>query len=104
MTSAGFVRLRYLYETPIRDLTMQGMGTHWDRPMSFMKIFTSELLNCPGLAEGTVISIDANICLVTSDKIPAYSGEMADAAERTRLSKVKLRLRAPEKSLRKADI
>jgi hypothetical protein len=72
--------------------------------MSFMKIFTSELLNCPESAEGIVISIDANICLVTSDKILTYSGEMADAAERTLLSKAELRLRAPEKSLMEADI
>jgi hypothetical protein len=68
-----------------------------------MKIFISEVLNCPGWAEGIVISIDANICLVTSDKIPAYSGEMADAAERTLLSKTELRLRASGKSLRKAE-
>jgi hypothetical protein len=69
-----------------------------------MKIFTSELLNCPGWVEGIVISIDANICLVTSDKIPVYSREMADPAERTLSSKTKLRFRASGKSLRKAEI
>lgn len=69
-----------------------------------MKIFTSEVLYCPGCADGIVISIDANICLATSDKIPAYSGDVADAVERTLLSKAKLRFRASGKSVKKAEI
>lgn len=53
-----------------------------------MNIITSDARNYSPFPDGIVISMDAKTCLVTSDNISAYSGEILDAASIIFLSKV----------------
>jgi hypothetical protein len=101
----------YRVDTPrilmnlFNTITIETVGqTNCESPMSFMNILTSEVFKLPSCAFGMVMSMDANICLVTKDTMSVYSGDTLLAADMIWVSRPKFRWQASLKSARNDEI